>query len=61
LREGGTTSQVKTITLELLKNTAARAAAIVESQWRAAERISFQAVRKQLAVFFDRIGKRAGD
>ena len=59
--EGGTTSQLKTITLELLKNTAARAAAIVESQWRAAERISFQAVRKQLAVFFDRIGKRAGD
>jgi hypothetical protein len=59
--EGRTTSQLKTITLELLKNIAARATAIVESQWRAAERISFQAVRRELAVFFERIGKRAGD
>ena len=59
--EGRTTSHLKTITLELLKNIAARATAIVESQWRAAERISFQAVRRELAVFFERIGKRAGD
>ena len=54
--EGRTTAQLKTIVLELLKNTAGRATAIVESQWRAAERISFQAVRKQLEVFFQRIG-----
>lgn len=54
--EGRTTAQLKTIVLELLKNTAGRATAIIESQWRAAERISFQAVRKQLEVFFQRIG-----
>ena len=56
--EGRTTAQLKTIALELLKNTAGRATAIVESQWRAAERISFHAIQKQLAVFFERIGKR---
>jgi len=54
--EGRTTAQLKTIVLELLKNTAGRATAIIESQWRAAERVSFQAVRKQLEVFFHRIG-----
>ena len=55
--EGRTTAQLKTLALELLKNTAVRATAIVETQWRAAERMSFQAVRKQLAVFFQRIEK----
>ena len=40
---------------ESLKDTAARATAIVESQWRGAERLSFQANRKQLAIFFARI------
>jgi hypothetical protein len=53
--EGRTSAQLKTIALELLKNTATRATAIVETQWRAAERLSFQAVRKQLALFFARI------
>ncbi len=53
--EGRTTVQLKTIALDLLKNTAARATAIVESQWRGAERLSFQAVRKQLALFFKRL------
>jgi hypothetical protein len=57
--EGRTTTQLKTITSELLKNTAARATAIVESQWRAAERLSFQAVRKQLAIFFSRIANHS--
>ena len=55
--EGRTTAQLKTLALELLKNTAVRATAIVETQWRAAERMSFQAVRKQLAFFFKRIEK----
>ncbi len=55
--EGRTTGQLKTIAMELLKNTAERAAAIVESQWRAAERLSFLAIRKQLAIFFDRISR----
>jgi hypothetical protein len=54
--EGRTTAQLKAIAMELLKNTSARATGIVESQWRAAERLSFQAVRKQLALFFARIG-----
>jgi len=53
--EGRTTAQLKTIALELLKNTSVRATAIVESQWRAAERLSFHAIRKQLAIFFERI------
>ena len=57
--EGRTTLQLKTIALELLKNTAGRATAIVETQWRAAERISFQAVRKQLAIFFSRIANHS--
>ncbi|HZR78582.1 MAG TPA: hypothetical protein VFA58_05200 [Chthoniobacterales bacterium] len=55
--EGRTTAQLKTIAIELLKNTAERAKAIVETHWRAAERISFQAVQKQLAYFFDRLGR----
>ena len=42
-------------------NTAVRATAIVETQWRAAERISFPAIQKQLAVFFDRIEKGVVD
>jgi hypothetical protein len=53
--EGRTSSQIKTLALELLKNTAERAKAIVETQWRAAERISFSAVQKQLAYFFSRL------
>lgn len=57
--EGRTTPQLKTIALELIKNTASRATAIVESQWRAAERLSFSAVRKQLALFFGRIANHS--
>ncbi len=53
--EGRTTGQIKAIALELLKNTAERAKAIVETQWRAAERMSFQSVHKQLAFFFNRL------
>ncbi len=54
--EGKTIDQLGTIALDLLKSTNKRATAIVESQWRGAERVSFQAVRKQLRIFFDRIG-----
>lgn len=59
--EGRTTAQLKTIALDLLKNTAARATAIIETQWRAAERISFQSVQRQLASFFERIEKGVVD
>jgi hypothetical protein len=56
--EGRTTAQLKTIASELLKNSGARATATVETQWLAAERLSFHAVRKQLALFFARIGNQ---
>lgn len=50
--EGRTTDQLSAIALELLKNTSMHATAVIESQWRAAERLSFEAVRKQLEIFF---------
>jgi hypothetical protein len=53
--EGRTTDQLSAIALELLKNTSMRATAVIESQWRAAERLSFEAVRKQLEIFFPRL------
>jgi hypothetical protein len=55
--EGRTISQIKGVALELIKNTAERAKAIVETQWRAAERMSFSAVQKQLAYFFNRLAE----
>ena len=54
--EGKTSDQLAAVALDLLRDTNKRATAIVESQWRAAERLSFQAVRKQLKIFYDRIG-----
>ena len=54
--EGKTIDQLSAIALDLLRDTNKRATAIVESQWRGAERLSFQAVRKQLKIFFKRIG-----
>ena len=53
--EGRITELLSKIALELLKNTTTRATAIVESHWRAAERLSFPAVRKQLAIFFEHL------
>jgi hypothetical protein len=50
--EGRTFDQLHSIALELLRNTSARGTAVLESQWRALERLSFQAVRIQLANFF---------
>ena len=55
--EGHTFDQLSSIALELLKNTTVRGTAVVEAQWRALERISFEAVRLQLAKFFARLGK----
>jgi hypothetical protein len=54
--EGRTFEQLNAVALSLLKDTKVRATAIVESQWRAMERLSFPAVRKQLKIFFGRIG-----
>jgi hypothetical protein len=50
--------QIISIALELLKNTNARATAILESQWRALERLSFEAGRTQLRNFFARFEKQ---
>jgi hypothetical protein len=50
--EGRTISEIASLALDLLKNADARAAIIGESQKRALERLSFQAVRSQLANFF---------
>ena len=47
--------QVGAIALELLKNTNARATAVIESQWRGLERISFRAGRTQLKNFFTQL------
>ena len=54
--EGRTIEQLKPIASDLLTNMNAHAIAVVESQWRAMERLSFQAVRSQLSIFFARLG-----
>jgi hypothetical protein len=53
--EGQTIDQIASIALELLKNADARAAIMAESQERTVARLSFQAVRSQLATFFARL------
>lgn len=50
--EGRSIDQIASIALDLLKNSESRAAIVAESQERALERLSFQAVRLQLANFF---------
>lgn len=50
--------QLISIGIELLKNTNARATAIMESQWRALERLSFEAGKTQLKNFFARFEKQ---
>src|SRR5438132_2519983 len=47
-----TISEIASMALDVLKNADLRAAIVVESQERALERLSFQAVRSQLAKFF---------
>ena len=53
--EARTISDIASTALELLKNADARAATVVESQQHALERLSFQAVRSQLAKFFAQV------
>src|SRR5438034_6711762 len=50
--EGRTISEIASMALDLLKNADSRFAIVAESQERALERLSFQAVRPQLAKFF---------
>jgi hypothetical protein len=53
--EGRTIDEIASVALQLLKNADSRAAIIAESQDRALERLSFQAVRSQLAKFFAKL------
>jgi hypothetical protein len=50
--EGRTITEIASMALDLLKNADLRGAIVTESQERAAERLSFQAIRSQLAKFF---------
>jgi hypothetical protein len=50
--EGRTISEIASMALDLLKDADLRAAVVAESQKRAEERLSFQAVHSQLASFF---------
>ena len=50
--EGRTISEIASMALDLLKNADLRAAIVAESQEHALERLSFRAIRSQLAKFF---------
>ena len=53
--EGRTSVEIASMALDLLKNSELRAATVAESQEHALERLSFQAVRSQLADFFAKL------
>ena len=53
--QGRTIDEIASVALGLLKNADSRAAIIANSQERASERLSFQAVCSQLAKFFEQI------
>jgi glycosyltransferase involved in cell wall biosynthesis len=53
--EGRTVSEIASMALDLLKNPDLREAIVRESQERALQRLSFRAVRAQLAKFFTEI------
>jgi len=53
--QGRTIDEIASVALALLKNADSRAAIIADSQERALERLSFQAVCSQLAKFFGQI------
>ena len=50
--EGRTITEIASMGLDLLKNAELREAVVAESQERARERLSFEAVRSQLGKFF---------
>jgi len=55
--DGRTIVEIASMALDLLKNSELRAATVSDSQERALERLSFQAVRSQLADFFARLNE----
>jgi hypothetical protein len=54
--EGRTISEIASMALDLLRNADLRGAIAAESERRALEQLSFQAVRSQLAKFFAQLG-----
>jgi hypothetical protein len=56
--KGRTISGIASMALDLLKNADLRGAVVSESEQRALEQLSFQAVRSQLAKFFAQIAQR---
>src|SRR4029077_3641696 len=50
--EGRTIGEIASMALDLLRNAGLRGAIVAESEQRALEHLSFQAVRSQLAKFF---------
>jgi hypothetical protein len=50
--KGRTITEIASMALDLLKNADLRSAIVAESEHRALEHLSFQAVRSQLAKFF---------
>jgi hypothetical protein len=55
--QGRTITEIASMALELVRNPDLRAVIVAESQQRAKERLSFQAVHSQLAEFFTRFAK----
>jgi hypothetical protein len=56
--EGRTIPEIASMALDLLKNADLRGAVVTESERRALEQLSFQAVRSQLAKFFGEFAQR---
>jgi hypothetical protein len=59
--EGRTITEIASMALDLLKNADLRATIVAESQQRALERLSFQAVRSGLADFFAKLNEWLSD
>jgi len=55
--EGRTITEIASMALDLLKNADLRGAVVGESEQRALEQISFQAVRSRLAKFFAQVAQ----
>jgi hypothetical protein len=56
--DGRTISEIASMALDLLKNADLRGAVVSESEQRALEQLSLQAVRSQLAKFFAQLAQR---
>ena len=57
--EGRTITEIASMALDLLRNADLRSVVVAESERRALEQLSFQAVRSQLATFFAQFAQAA--